>query len=390
MKLLFNLACTQPSSSGKRHGGGIYGEIVFRHIIERKLVLSAYYDSSNWFNPEILQLIVENKIELLDKQKEGSLQETVQKYGFDTLYSPLVSDEVLDVKGINVVGTIHGLRPIELSYDKMIWRYKSASLREKVVLLIKHLFPKFGYKRAYQFYNKVYSKRNFRFVMVSNHSIYTLLAYCSVFRNRTVKVFYSPSTSSKEKLQKRKFNDKYYLFVSANRWEKNCLRGIIAFDRLFSQGFLQDTKVRITGVHSQKAFKYKLQNPERFEFMGYVDDQCLEQLYHDAYGFVYPSLNEGFGYPPLEAMHYGIPCVVSPFTSISEICQGAVLYANPYSVEEIMGRILMIDDSDNHEKYASLALKQESIIKDKQVRDLDGVVDFIYNINMDKDKGGIL
>lgn len=381
MKLLFNLACTQPNSSGKRHGGGIYGEIVFRHIIERKFVLSAYYDSSNWFNPEILQLIIENKIELLDKQKEGSLQKTVQKYGFDTLYSPIVTDEVFEVKDIDVVGTIHGLRPMELSYDKMIWKYKSATIREKVVFMIKHLFPKIGYKRAYLFYKKAYSKDNFRFVMVSNHSIFTLLAYCPTFKNRTLKVFYSPSTSSKEKLHSRKFNDKYYLFVSANRWEKNCLRGIIAFDRLFSLGFLQDTKVRITGVHSEKAFKYKLQNPGKFEFMGYVDDQCLNQLYHDAYGFVYPSLNEGFGYPPIEAMHYGVPCIVSPFTSISEICQGAALYANPYSVEEIMGRILMIDNSENHDKYVALALKQEAIIKNKQDRDLDGLVDFIYKIN---------
>lgn len=381
MKLLFNLACTQPNSSGKRHGGGIYGEIVFRHIIERKFVLSAYYDSSNWFNPEILQLIIENKIELLDKQKEGSLQKTVQKYGFDTLYSPIVTDEVFEVKDIDVVGTIHGLRPMELSYDKMIWKYKSATIREKVVFMIKHLFPKIGYKRAYLFYKKAYSKDNFRFVMVSNHSIFTLLAYCPTFKNRTLKVFYSPSTSSKEKLHSRKFNDKYYLFVSANRWEKNCLRGIIAFDRLFSLGFLQDTKVRITGVHSEKAFKYKLQNPEKFEFMGYVDDQCLNQLYHDAYGFIYPSLNEGFGYPPIEAMHYGIPCIVSPFTSISEICEGAALYANPYSVEEIMGRILMIDNSENHDKYVALALKQEAIIKNKQDRDLDGLVDFIYKNN---------
>ena len=380
MKLLFNLACTQPSLSGKRHGGGIYGEIVFRHIVERKLSVTAYYDSSKWFNPEMLQLIKNNQIKLLDKQKEGSLQKVVSRYSFDTLYSPIVSDNMFEIQDIDVVGTIHGLRPMELTYDRMMWKYKSTSLKEKIIFLIKYLFPKFGYKHAYEFYNKAYSKKNFRFVMVSNHSIFTLLAYCPQFKNRTLKVFYSPSTSSKLKLQNRKFADKYYLFVSANRWEKNCLRGIIAFDRLFSYGFLKDTKVRVTGVHSMAVFNYKLQNPDKFEFMGYVDDMCLEQLYHDAYGFIYPSLNEGFGYPPIEAMHYGVPCIVSPFTSISEICQGAVLYANPYSIEEIMGRILMIDDKKNHEQYVSLAKAQEDKIRKKQEQDLDGLVDFIYKI----------
>ena len=380
MKLLFNLTCTQPSLSGKRHGGGIYGEIVFRHIVERKLSVTAYYDSSKWFNPEMLQLIKNNQIKLLDKQKEGSLQKVVSRYSFDTLYSPIVSDNMFEIQDIDVVGTIHGLRPMELTYDRMMWKYKSTSLKEKIIFLIKYLFPKFGYKHAYEFYNKAYSKKNFRFVMVSNHSIFTLLAYCPQFKNRTLKVFYSPSTSSKLKLQNRKFADKYYLFVSANRWEKNCLRGIIAFDRLFSYGFLKDTKVRVTGVHSMAAFNYKLQNPDKFEFMGYVDDMCLEQLYHDAYGFIYPSLNEGFGYPPIEAMHYGVPCIVSPFTSISEICQGAVLYANQYSIEEIMGRILMIDDKKNHEQYVSLAKAQEDKIRKKQEQDLDGLVDFIYKI----------
>lgn len=380
MKLLYNLACTQPSSSGKRHGGGIYGEVVFRHILERKMPVIAYYDSSKWFNPAILKLIEDNEIELLDKQKEGDLNKTVEKYQFDKLYSPIVDDEVLAVNKIDVVGTIHGLRSLELSYDKMMWKYKSASLREKTVFLIKHLFPKIGYKHAFDSFERVYAKDNFRFVMVSNHSIYTLLAYCPKFKSKLIKAFYSPSTSSKKKIESRKFVDKYFLFVSANRWEKNCLRGIMAFDRLFSHGMLEDVKVRVTGVESMKSFKYKLQNPNRFEFMGYVDDECLEQLYHDAYGFVYPSLNEGFGYPPIEAMHYGIPCIVSPFTSISEICQGSVLYANPYSVEEIMGRILMLNDKEFHHQYEVLSKEQEEKIKRKQDCDLDSVVDFIYNI----------
>lgn len=381
MKLLFNLVCTQPSSSSKRHGGGIYGEIIFRHIVERQLAVTAFYDSSNWFNPEMLQLIKDNKIRLLDKQEEGNLQKTIKRYGFDTLYSPIVTDEVLDIQGIDVIGTIHGLRPMELIYDSMMWKYKSTSFKEKVVFLIKHFFPKLGYKHAYDFYNKAYSKENFRFVMVSNHSIFALLSYCPKFKNRNIKVFYSPSTSSKQKLESKKFNDKYYLFVSANRWEKNCLRGIIAFDNLFSYGFLKDSRVRVTGVNSMKSFNYKLRNPDKFDFMGYVDDMCLEQLYHDAYGFVYPSLNEGFGYPPIEAMHYGIPCIVSPFTSISEICQGAVLYANPYSIEEIMGKILMIDEKKFHEQYVSLAKAQELKIKKRQDEDLDNIIDFIYKLN---------
>lgn len=44
-KILFDLVNTQPSISGKRHGGGIYGEIVFRKLVEKGADLVAYYDS---------------------------------------------------------------------------------------------------------------------------------------------------------------------------------------------------------------------------------------------------------------------------------------------------------------------------------------------------------
>ena len=377
-ELLFNLACTQPGLSGKRHGGGKYGEIVFRRILERELPVVAYHDSSRWFNPVMQQLIEENGIKLLDRVKNGTLNEALKKFGIKRVYSPIVNDEVLDIASeFDVVATIHGLRPLELSYDSMMLRYNSCSLREKLIFVLKKYCRSLGYKHACEFYQKAYAKKNLRFAMVSNHSVSTLLAYLPQFKDKGIKAFYSPSTSTNNVLL-RKYTDKYYLMVSANRWEKNCLRGIMAFDRLFANGFLSDTKVRITGVTSVSAYKYSLQRSDRFEFMGYVDDDELEQLYHDAYGFVYPSLNEGFGYPPMEAMHHGVPCIVSPFTSIPEICQGAALYANPYSVEELMGRILILDQPRMHDKYSMLATKQEQQIRIKQNQDLDGFVGFIY------------
>ena len=126
-------------------------------------------------------------------------------------------------------------------------------------------------------------------------------------------------------------------------------------------------------------FTFLVKNPEKFEFMGYVDDDVLEQLYHDAYCFIYPSLNEGFGYPPLEAMRYGIPVIASPYSSISEVCQGAVLYANPLSVEEIMARILQISYDDSlYKEYSQRSLKEYDLITKKQNEDLDKMIDFLY------------
>ena len=105
----------------------------------------------------------------------------------------------------------------------------------------------------------------------------------------------------------------------------------------------------------------------------------MEKLYANALVFVYPSLNEGFGYPPLEAMKYGVPVIASPFSSIPEVCGGSVLYFNPFSVEEIMNRMLMIMDDNLHYEYSQKALLRYSEIKRKQDEDLNRLIDYINN-----------
>ena len=63
--------------------------------------------------------------------------------------------------------------------------------------------------------------------------------------------------------------------------------------------------------------------------------------------FIYPSLYEGFGLPPLEAMACGCPVVVSNVASLPEVCGDAAYYVDPYSVESIAEGIIKVltDDS---------------------------------------------
>jgi glycosyltransferase involved in cell wall biosynthesis len=172
--------------------------------------------------------------------------------------------------------------------------------------------------------------------------------------------------------------EKYFLLVSGNRWEKNNLRALIALDNLFSNQLIDDTfKVKITGS-SGNDYRYKLKNKEKFEFLGYVDDDVLSNLYANAYCFIYPSLNEGFGYPPLEAMNYSVPVLASPFSAIPECCGDAVIYFNPFSIKEIENRILMILDENIHALYAQRAIERFHIIYEKQRKDLDALIDYIF------------
>ena len=76
-------------------------------------------------------------------------------------------------------------------------------------------------------------------------------------------------------------------------------------------------------------------------------DEILANLYQHAALFVYPSICEGFGIPPLEAMHFGCPVLVSSATSIPEVVGEAGLYFDPYNMEELQEKMEVILTNDN-------------------------------------------
>jgi len=63
--------------------------------------------------------------------------------------------------------------------------------------------------------------------------------------------------------------------------------------------------------------------------LGYVDDADLKALFRDAACFVFPSLYEGYGLPPVEAMTLGCPVLASNLPSVREACGTAALYFRP-------------------------------------------------------------
>lgn len=374
-KILFYLKETQPTNGDKRHGGGKYGEIVLKRIMERGLPISCCYDSSVWFNPELHELIDKKGIDLYDLSKEG-ISDIVRKDISFVFVPANLNGYYWRSINCNVLGVIHGVRGLETPLDNFEFLYKQP-LKVVIKSIVKRFSKRLRRSRQRAYILSSLNAPNIKFVTVSNHSAFAFKSYFPEL-DLDIPVFYSPSTSVIETAT-RKYQEKYFLLVSANRTVKNNLRAIIALDNLFSNGYAEGFRVKVTGINSSRAFWYKIKNRERFDFIGYIDEQELDQLYHDAYCFIYPTLNEGFGYPPLEAMHYGVPVLSSPFTAIPEVCGGNVIYFNPFSVEEIMNRILMILQDDIHKKYSLYAKERYEIITQKQNEDLDRLIDFLYS-----------
>jgi glycosyltransferase involved in cell wall biosynthesis len=81
-------------------------------------------------------------------------------------------------------------------------------------------------------------------------------------------------------------------------------------------------------VHSHRLHKY-------VRFLGYLPEETLAVMYRLAGVFVFPSLYEGFGLPPLEAMASGTPVVTSNVSSLPEVAGDAAVLVDPYSPEAI-------------------------------------------------------
>lgn len=372
MNILFDLKATQPNGANKRHGGGRYGEKILRRISERGIKVSCFYDSTNWLNPEIRELCEKSSYPLYDI-KERSLQKIIIDEKIDRLYTCLATS-IQEELPCPIYGTLHGLRKLETPLDFVYNMYRHPFM-EKTKMFLYQLFPKLYYKKVYGLTRKTIAKKNLALIVVSNHTRYSLISYFPEMADKEIPVFYSPDTSS-SLIINRTTSEKYFLVVSGNRWEKNNIRAMIAFDRLVTNGLLPNVRMKVTGAKGDE-FKYKFDNLERFDFLGYVDDDELAKLYANAYLFVYPSLNEGFGYPPLEAMKYGTPVISSCVSSLAEVLASGALFFSPFSIDEVMNRMLMMMDSEIHAMYSKEGHKQFLKIQKKQTEDLDGLVDYI-------------
>ena len=151
----------------------------------------------------------------------------------------------------------------------------------------------------------------------------------------------TPSEDAVARVRERyQLDHKFVLYVGNIKPHKNIERLIDAFGRARQRGCEDDLKLVIIGdeiskypalrhmVHKQKLDKH-------VRFLGFQPMETLAAFYRLARAFVFPSLYEGFGLPPLEAMACGAPVVTSNLSSLPEVAGGAALLVDPYDVDAI-------------------------------------------------------
>ncbi|WP_239618818.1 glycosyltransferase family 4 protein [Cohnella mopanensis] len=211
----------------------------------------------------------------------------------------------------------------------------------------------FVFRNAYKVIQRVLGIRAHRIMTVSQFSKSQLIEHYRIHENK-IKVI----SLGKEHMQIVEpdqdmledhglVGQDYVLAVSSMNPSKNFPNIVRAIDLLQQV----DYRIVIAGGTNGKVFgTTDMPHSDKVKLVGYVTDRQLKALYDGAACFLFPSLYEGFGLPPLEAMACGTPVIVSRNASLPEVCGEATLYCDPDSP-------------------ADIALKIDRVMKDERLRE---------------------
>ena len=131
-------------------------------------------------------------------------------------------------------------------------------------------------------------------------------------------------------------------------------------------------KVNLKIISGRSAFVERLEKEieakgakKQVEILGFVPDEKFSSIYKNSVAFVYPTLDEGFGLPPKEAIMNGTFAVVSNIPVLKEVYKDTVMYFDPYDVKSIanaLQKVLIMSKKEREEKikYAQKFLKKYS------------------------------
>jgi len=163
-----------------------------------------------------------------------------------------------------------------------------------------------------------------------------------------------PFAQTAEARKRLGVEDSFLLFVGTLEPRKNLLTLLKAFAQIIGQKSLRPQLVIAGGegwlMDDSFAFIKKAAIGERLRFTGYLSDEDLRALYSSCRVFIYPSVYEGFGLPPLEAMACGAPVIAGRIPSLQETLGNAARFVEPLDVDALAKSIIeMLEDKNQRE-----------------------------------------
>ena len=246
-------------------------------------------------------------------------------------------------------------------HDAFFWEYPAHY--NKIWLWLFHIIAVKGAKKAE------------RIIVPSNYSLGTISNYLQLPKQH-FRVVYEAGKSLEKKIKSPAIHPiaglegiPYFLHVGAFNKHKNLVRLIEAFEMVRQAHPQELIHLILVGQAGGSVFsddslaiketikKYGLTN---YVYLpGYLSDEDLSTLYQHALAYVFPSYNEGFGLPALEAMAFELPVIAANNTCLPEICKDGAIYFDPFNIAEMafqMGSLL-----NNEQERKRIVEKQKAV-----------------------------
>lgn len=230
------------------------------------------------------------------------------------------------------------------------------------------LYRDFHPKERIEYIEKYFFNNLDRSDMIITGSEYTkreILKYTKFKEDKIVVIYHGIEHNLFKVYQKIELGfdlpSKFILSVGSIEPRKNLLRLLKAY-----QGLPLEIKdeyklllVGFSGWENSEIISLIKELEEYVQYLGFISDEELAQVYNLATLFVYPSLYEGFGLPVLEAMACGTAVVSSGLSSLPEVGGDAPLYCDPYSITDIQEKIVStLADSSKRDSMVEKGLAQ--------------------------------
>ncbi len=197
---------------------------------------------------------------------------------------------------------------------------------------------------------KKVAQRSKHVITISNYSKKDILHFVHINTNKITVAYPAAEQFSEYPETIKQFKNRdYIMYVGRAESYKNNRTLIKAHQELL----VQHPDLRLVIVGSKD--KLRLSDMEwvrdkdytNVDFVGFMSDAQLAWLYQNCKAYIFPSLMEGFGLPPLEAMQYGAPVASSNTTCLPEVLGDAALYFDPTDTDDMVDKISRIlDDKD--------------------------------------------
>ncbi len=381
-KFLFDFLTLQDKNI---NGGNLVTKTVLLTLIEKGVELVGVCSDKDRLNPEIKKLAEEKAIKVYEwSSSEKKINEIIDKESITDFFigiSQRYNHVDLSNLKCKIFTICHDLTDLivesaELSSRKDwfispsdYWKKVSGNKlkRQGFIKRVKRgtirLIKNYGSierenkrLKLYANFQKLIKKDNVYVITVSEFSKHAIEYYFSDIANE-IAVFYPPilyreNTEVSFEFKRAVGEKEYFLLLNANRPNKNANVFIKQYPKL-KERFKDRFNVVMLGAGEEI-------NDESIISFSRVSDAELEYLTANAYALIYPSVSEGFGLPPVEAMSYGTPVIAAYDTSIPEACGDGALYFNPFYVEDLYFKI--IEMTENRDKYVEKAKNRFEVL----------------------------